>query len=157
MRDALGFGDGEEMAEKKVGIKSSQYQVLSAARVKSHQKQRLWGYLERHDMKNPVYYRLTNDGNFAGFKRLVTEWLPPGGTRWQLDPIEHDSADTQILSRPAMGTATLGREKISSGKQQRVTKPKSLKSPSGRGGCLIVADGDFPPMPKVKSPKKDND
>lgn len=113
------------MAEGKVGIKSSQYQVLSAARVKSHKKERLWGYLERRDMKNPVYFRLFKNGSFVGFKRIITEYLPAAATRWQLDPVIHDSSDTQMLSRPAMGTATLGREKIISDKQRRVTNPKS--------------------------------
>lgn len=92
--------------------KTSRYQVLTAGRLESHRKDRLWGYLERNKMNNPVYYRLMKDGNFAGFKRIVTEWLPPGSTKWQLDSIPHDEEETQKLSKPAMGTATLGREKI---------------------------------------------
>ena len=65
------------------------------------------------------------DGNFAGFKRVITEFLSPGSTRWQLDPVPHDAEETQKLSRPAMGTATLGREKIVTTEQMRVTNPKS--------------------------------
>lgn len=79
-------------------------------------------------MDNPVYYRLIGEkGNFVGFKRIVTEYLPAAATRWQLDPFPHDSEATQKLSEPAMGTATLGREKITSGKQTqtRITHPKS--------------------------------
>lgn len=105
--------------------KTSRYQVIPADRLESYRKERLWGYLERNEMKNPVYYRLMKDGHFVGFKRVITEYLPVTATRWQLDPVDHDEDATQILSRPAMGIATLGREKIISGKQRRVTHPKS--------------------------------
>ena len=115
-------------------IKTSRYQVLSAEVLESHRKDRLWGYLERSKMKKPVYYRLMKDGNFAGFKREITEFLSPGATRWQLDSIPHDEEATQKLNKPAMGIATLGREKIITDKQRRVGKgPKSLRSPSGLG------------------------
>ena len=77
-------------------------------------------------MENPVYYRLIDkNGNFVGFKRIVTEYLPAAATRWQLDPEPHDSEAIQKLSRPAMGIATLSREKIFTVKQRRVTNPKS--------------------------------
>lgn len=66
-------------------------------------------------MKNPEYFRLIGkDGNFVGFKRIVTEYLPATMTRWQFDPVIHDSEATIKLSKPAVGTATLGREKITS-------------------------------------------
>jgi len=79
-------------------------------------------------MNNPVYYRLIGkDGSFVGFKRIVTEYLPAAATRWQLDPVPHDSEATQKLIGPAMGTETLGREKITTVKQRRVTNPKSIK------------------------------
>ena len=106
-------------------IKKSQYQVIPAEVLEDHRKDRLWGYLERNKMKNPVYYRLTDNGNFAGFKRVVTEFLSPGDSKWRLDSIPHDEDATQKLSRPAMGTATLGREKIVTTEQRRVTSPKS--------------------------------
>jgi len=64
-------------------------------------------------MKNPEYYRLIDkDGSFVGFKRIVTEYLPAAATRWQLRPLVHDSDRTVKLGQPAMGIATLGREKI---------------------------------------------
>ena len=82
-------------------------------------------------MSNPEYYRLIGkDGNFVGFKRIVTEYLPAAATRWQLDPVTHDSEATQKLIKPAMGIATLGREKIGKAEQRRVTNPKSLISSS---------------------------
>ena len=85
-------------------------------------------------MGNPEYYRLIGkDGSFVGFKRIVTEYLPAGATRWQLKPLVHDSDRTMKLSQPAMGVATLGREKIVTAEQRRVTNPKSLSSPSGLG------------------------
>ena len=105
-------------------IKKSQYQVIPAEVLESHRKDRLWGYLERSTMKNPVYYRLMKDGGFAGFKRIVTEWLTPGSTRWQLDSISHDDEATQKLSVPAMGTASLPREKIIKGDRKRGTGSK---------------------------------
>jgi len=77
-------------------------------------------------MINPVYYRLSKDGHFVGFKRVVTEFLPVIATRWQLDPVDHDENATHKLTQAAMGIAKLGREKIiSSNKQRRVTHPKS--------------------------------
>ena len=121
MINELEIDDGLEIESAKV--KTSRYQVLTAVRLKSY---RQWGYLERNEMKNPVYYRMMKDGHFVGFKRIVTEYLPVAATRWQLDPMDHDENATQILSQPAMGIVTLGREKISSsGKQRRVTHPKS--------------------------------
>ena len=114
--------DGGEME----GLsKMSRYQVLTAERRNLRRKERLWGYLERNNMKNPVYLRLFKGERFAGFKRVVTEYLPAAATRWQLDSFPHDEDATQTLSRPAMGTATLGREKISTAEQMRVTNPKS--------------------------------
>lgn len=65
-------------------------------------------------MKNPEYFRLIKNGRFAGFKRVVTEYLPASHSTWQLDEIEHDPEDTQKLSRPAMGIETLNRERINS-------------------------------------------
>jgi len=65
-------------------------------------------------MKNPEYFRLVKDGRFVGFKRIVIEYLPASHTTWQLDQIEHDSEDTQKLSRPALGIETLKREGITS-------------------------------------------
>lgn len=65
-------------------------------------------------MKNPVYFRLIKDGMFVGFKRVVTEYLPASQNRWQLDPMDHNEEENQKLSKPAMGIATLGREKITS-------------------------------------------
>ncbi len=67
-------------------------------------------------MKNPKYFRLIKDGQFVGFKRDVTEYLPAGDDRWQLDQIEHDPDETQKLIGPAIGIATLKREKIISEK-----------------------------------------
>jgi len=78
-------------------------------------------------MSNPEYYRLIGkDGGFVGFKRIVTEYLPAGATRWQLRPLVHDSDRTTKLGQPAMGTATLGREKITTAEQIVV---KSLEGP----------------------------
>ena len=121
--------------------KKSRYQVVPADRLESFRKERLWGYLERNNMKNPVYYRLMKDGKFAGFKRIVTEWLPLGANRWQLDSIPHDDFDTEKLSKPAMGTAKLKREKISGDEQRRVTHPKSKEQTEptpvpSRGGIV---------------------
>jgi hypothetical protein len=106
-------------------IKKSQYQVVPAGWLEDYRKERLWGYLERGKMSNTVYYRLMKNGSFVGFKRFVTEYLPAAATRWQLDPLDHNPEETQKLSRPAMGIATLGREKISTVEQRRVTNPKS--------------------------------
>lgn len=114
-------------------IKKSRYQVLTAGRLESLRKDRLWGYLERNEMNNPVNYRLMKDGKFAGFKRIVTEWLPPGANRWQLDSIPHDEEETQKLSKPAMGTATLGRERIIKGDLKRGTGPESDEQPDPTG------------------------
>jgi len=96
-----------------------------------------------------------NNGSFAGFKRVVTEFLSPGSTRWQLEPLPHDADATQKLSRPAMGTATYPREKIVTTEQMRVTNPKSKDQSCD--GLPKMADEDCPPMPKVKAPKKDDD
>lgn len=65
------------------------------------------------------------DGHFAGFKRIVTEYLPAAATRWQLESFPHDENATQKLNKPAMGIETLGREKITTVKQRRITHPKS--------------------------------
>ena len=113
--------------EKKT-IKTSRYQVITAGRLA-----RLFRKKEGRKMKNPVYYRLVKNGSFVGFKRIVTEYLPVTATRWQLEPFPHDEEDTQILSQPAMGISTMGREKITTGKQRRVTKPKSLISTGDLG------------------------
>lgn len=73
-------------------------------------------------MDNPVYYRLIGEkGNFVGFKRIVTEYLDAGANRWHFLEIPHDPERTQKLSKPAMGTATLGREKIVTPSQVRVS------------------------------------
>ena len=131
-------------------LKVSQYQVIPAEVLESHRKARLWGYLERNKMNNPVYYRLLSEnGSFAGFKRVVTEFLSPGDIKWRLDSIPHDEDATQKLSRPAVGTATYPREKIVTTEQMRVTNPKS-KDQSCTG---LPASGDCPPMPKVKPPR----
>lgn len=65
-------------------------------------------------MKNPEYFRLIKDGRFVGFKRIVTEYLPAGHNMWWLNEIEHDTEDTKRLNKPAVGTAALKRERISS-------------------------------------------
>jgi len=153
MNSELEIEDGGEMGDKKGISRTSRYQVLTAERRNLCRKERLWGYLERSEMKNPVYYRLFKNDCFAGFKREVTEYLSPGSTRWQLDPVPHDSEETQKLSRPAMGTATLGRQKIATTEQMRVTNPKS-KDQSCTG---LPASGDCPPMPRVKSPKNEDE
>lgn len=127
MIDVIDFEDGAEM---KSGIKKSRYQVIPAQRLARFERPRPALPWERSKMKNPVYYRLMKDGSFAGFKRVVTEFLSPGSTRWQLDSIPHDDEATQKLSKPAMGIATLGREKIVTTKQRRVTNPQS-KDQSG--------------------------
>lgn len=119
---------------EKVETKRSKYQILSLDLLaRSRQIESPLGYIESEKMKNPEYFRLFKDENFVGFKRIVTEYLPAAATRWQLDPVPHDSEETQKLSRPAMGIATLGREKIVTAEQRRVTNPKSLSSPSGLG------------------------
>lgn len=65
-------------------------------------------------MKNPEYFRLLKNGQFVGFKRVVTEYLPASHSTWQLDMIEHDPKETQRLSKPAMGIESLKRERITS-------------------------------------------
>ena len=118
------FENGGEV--KTANIKKSQYQVIPAALLARHERPVLRLRWERSKMKNPVYFRLFKNEGFAGFKRIVTEYLPAAGTRWQLDPFPHDEDDTQKLSKPAMGIATLGREKIiSTVKREWVTNPKS--------------------------------
>jgi len=76
-------------------------------------------------MKNHIYYRLIKDGHFVDFKRIVTEYLPAAANKWQLESFPHDENDTQKLSKPGMGIETLGREKITTVKQRRITHPKS--------------------------------
>jgi len=66
-------------------------------------------------MRNPEYFRLVKNEGFVGFKRVITEYLPAGHSRWQLAPIDHDQEDTKKLSRPAMGIVSLKRERITSG------------------------------------------
>ena len=66
------------------------------------------------DMKNPEYFRLSKDGHFIGFKRVVTEFLPIGGDKWQLRHFEHDEDQTQKLSKPALGIEALKRPRIRS-------------------------------------------
>ena len=87
-------------------------------------------------MNNPIYYRLTGEkGNFAGFKRLVTEYLQPGHNKWQLSEIPHDPELTEKLSKPGMGTATMKREKIVTPHQVRVNPgPRTEGSHTGIGG-----------------------
>ena len=65
------------------------------------------------NMKNIEYFRLIKDGCFVGFKRIVTEYLPPGHSSWQLAQVDHDPEETQKLSKPAMGIENLKRERIS--------------------------------------------
>jgi hypothetical protein len=138
MIDELDIEGGGEMESSR--IKVSQYQAIPAEVLEGHRKDRLWGYLERNKMNSPVYYRLMKDGHFAGFKREVTEYLSPGSTRWQLDPVPHDSEENQKLSQPAMGTATLRRGKIVTPEQMRVTNPKS----KDQSCTALPASGDCP-------------
>lgn len=145
----------------KTKTKMSRYQVIPAALLARYERPVLRLRWERSKMKNTKCYRLFKNENFVGFKREVTEYLPAAASRWQLDPFPHDENDTQSLSKPAMGIATLGREKITSGKQRRVTHPESKMhtEPNPGTGCdglPSMAEEDFPPMPKVKPPKKDN-
>jgi len=117
-------------------IIKSQFQVIPAEVLEDHRKARLWGYLERNEMNNPVYYRLIGEkDNFVGFKRIVTEYLPAGHNRWQLADIPHDPERTEKLSKPGMGTATLGREKIITPQQIRVNPgPRTEGSHTDIGG-----------------------
>lgn len=139
------------MEDRKGLSRTSRYQVLTAERRNRCRKDRLWGYLERSEMKNPVYFRLFKDESFVGFKRVVTEYLPAAATRWQLDSFPHDEDAIQKLSRPAMGTATLGREKIVTTEQMRVTHVKSQRHNE------LPVSGDCPPMPRVKPPKNEDE
>lgn len=134
-------------------IKKSRYQVIPAETLARHDRPRLALRWERKKMTtNPVYYRLISEaGNFVGFKRIVTEWLPAAATRWQLDPVPHDQERTQKLSQPAAGTATLGREKIITTKKRIVTNPKSKEITCD--GLPKIANEDCPEMPAVKPPK----
>lgn len=138
MIDELEIVDGGEIEEIS---RTSPYQVITADRLESYQKEKLWGYLERNEMKNPIYYRLFKNKSFVGFKRVVTEYLPAASTRWYLEPMDHDENDNQILNKPAMGIATFGREKITSGEQRKVItpKPKGQTEPTpvpSRGGLI---------------------
>ncbi len=103
-------------------------------------------------MANPEYFRLIDENeNFVGFKRIVTEYLPTAATRWQLDEFPHDPGKTVKLSMPAMGTATLGWEKITTTKQRRVsTGPRTDKEDA-------VYYEECPAMPQVKPPKNDDE
>lgn len=79
-------------------------------------------------MQNPEYFRLMKDGRFAGFKRVVTEYLPAGHSTWQLAQVEHNPSETQKLSRPALGIECLKRERISS------YKPKHKSNEEAENG-----------------------
>lgn len=63
-------------------------------------------------MRNPEYFRLVKSGRFAGFKRIVTEYLPAGGSEWRLSRIDHDPEETVSLRGPATGIERLKRERI---------------------------------------------
>lgn len=65
-------------------------------------------------MRNPEYFRLNKDRQFVGFKRVITEYLPAGKDKWQLDPIEHEPKETEKLSRPAVGIGNMQRASITS-------------------------------------------
>ena len=58
----------------------------------------------------------TKDGRFVGFKRVVTEYLPAGGSKWGLDPLEFDPEANIKLCSAARGIENLSREKIGPGK-----------------------------------------
>jgi len=62
-------------------------------------------------MANPEYYRMMKDGRFVGFKRVVTEYLAAGHSRWRLIEEAHD--ETQKLSEPAVGIKKLPRASLS--------------------------------------------
>ena len=79
-------------------------------------------------MGKPEYFRLTKDGSFVGFKRVVTEYLPAGHSTWQLRRLDHDPAETQKLGKPALGIECMKRERISS------DKPKSSEKAAGVNG-----------------------
>ena len=68
--------------------------------------------------KNPVYFRLMDDGRFIGFKRIITEYLPASHKTWQLAPLKYNPDETQRLSTPAFGIQTLKREKLLSSKRE---------------------------------------
>jgi len=89
-------------------------------------------------MKNPEYFRLMKNGQFVGFKRIVTEYLPAGRSTWRLDQIEHDPGETQRLSRPALGIESLKRERISSDKSNR--RPDSHQETRGLESSKEAAD-----------------
>lgn len=64
-------------------------------------------------MIDGMYFRLLKDGHFVGFKRVVVEYLPAGSDKWLLNSIiEHDPEETQRLSKPGVGIASLKRESI---------------------------------------------
>ncbi len=112
-------------------VRKSEYQVIPVEnRPGPYQVPEATQWSKRK-MDNPVYYRLKSEaGNFVGFKRIVTEYPPAAATRWQLDEFPHDPERNEKLSTPAMGTATLGREKIVTTKQRRVsTGPRITSSP----------------------------
>lgn len=108
-----------------VEIKRSKYQILSLdLRERCQQTNKLpFGRLEK--MKNPVYFRMIKDGRFVGFKRIVTEYLPAGSSRWQLTLVKHNPEETQRLSRPAMGIESLKRERIITIKKRPAKKEES--------------------------------
>ena len=142
MISELEIENGGVMESSKIRIKVSQYQVIPAEVLAGHRKEQLWGYLERNNMKNPVYYRLLDEkDHFVGFKRIVTEYLPAGHNKWQLAEIPHDPERTEKLGKPAMGTSKMKREKISGDEQRRVTHPKSKEQTEptpvpSRGGIV---------------------
>lgn len=114
------------------GIKKSDFQVVPAENRPGPYQVPETTQWSKRKMDNPVYYRLESEaGNFVGFKRIVTEYLPAAATKWQLDEFPHSPERTEKLSTPAMGTATFAREKIVTTKQRRVgTGPKTTSSPT---------------------------
>jgi len=66
--------------------------------------------LQGKNMKNPEYYRLIKDGRFVGFKRVVTEYLAAGHSKWLLTEEPHD--ETQRLSKPGDGVLKSCRGKV---------------------------------------------
>lgn len=65
-------------------------------------------------MKKPdKYTRLFGyDGQLAGTRRIIVEYLPWDGDKWQLEPIDYDSVRSVNLTIPPKGIASLPRQKI---------------------------------------------
>lgn len=63
---------------------------------------------------NPEYFRLIKEENstehFQGFKRIITEHLPAGSDKWQLEEIEHTEA--VLLSYKPSGISLTKRAKL---------------------------------------------